>query len=67
MPDELFTRRYVGETPFRREPVHDYDPAGFTLADVRRLAIALRDYDDHGYLHEELAPFAALLKENKDG
>jgi len=59
MPDELDNKPLGYWDDYFR-------PAGFTLADVRRLAIALRDYDDHSYLHEELAPFAHLLKEKSD-
>jgi hypothetical protein len=66
MPDELrlYTTQEIGGT------VNIYD-AGFTLADVRRLAVLHQSFANNpewGPRDETaLAPFASLLKEKNDG
>lgn len=69
--DELHI--YRGRGDGINEPPYDhYDPAGFTLADVRRLvreysvASALLGWETEDPHRSALAPFASLLKENKD-
>lgn len=67
--DELFVKveNFDGGS---RNPSFQYAPAGFTLADVRRLAEEMQSYVKMYHYPEDedaLAPFADLLKENKDG
>jgi hypothetical protein len=74
MPDELYLKResVVPDEVMNECRIVRYDPAGFTLADVRRLArcvgtlkvtrnVVARDDAD-----KALAPFASLLKEKND-